>query len=260
VSVESKDLVRRFSRARGAERFVLELLADYASPHHLAWPSNEKLMARTRYSERTIQRALKGLRAAGEILDRPFPAGGRRFLLTPGAPHQQVLIADEWSPHVAEKPTRHPRRNLRTQVATEVSPGGATHARAGSKARKEERLTSAKADVVEPRLDAQVSELFAYWQQRCGHAHAKLTPKRGRAVRARLKERRTVAEIRTAIDGAARAAYVDEHGVKHDDLELICRSPEKLDLNIARAHSVPAKDRGRRESPSELLRAIGATL
>jgi hypothetical protein len=37
-----------------------------------------------------------------------------------------------------------------------------------------------------------------------------------------------------AIRGAALAAYVDEGGVRHDDLELICRNEVKLEKFIDR--------------------------
>ena len=98
----------------------------------------------------------------------------------------------------------------------------------------------ANANSVEPvRLDArrqgEVSELFAYWQQRCGHGHAKLTPDRKRKIAARLREGYTPEQIRTAIDGAAQAAFVGENGKRYDDLELICRTGSKLEDFIERA-------------------------
>ena len=80
-----------------------------------------------------------------------------------------------------------------------------------------------------------VSELFAYWQQQCGHGHAKLTPDRKQKIAARLREGYTPEQIRQAIDGAARAAYVDDAGKRHDDLTLICRTGSKLEDFIERA-------------------------
>lgn len=84
-----------------------------------------------------------------------------------------------------------------------------------------------------------VVELFAYWQQQCGHPRAKLDSDRCRKIEARLNSGRTPQEIREAIDGAAREAYVDESGVKHDDIELICRNERKLKLFMERATAQP---------------------
>jgi uncharacterized phage protein (TIGR02220 family) len=101
---------------------------------------------------------------------------------------------------------------------------------------------------VEPRLDRgaqhgqQVSELFAYWQERCGHPHAKLTDDRRAKIRARLREGYTVEQIRAAIDGAAKAATVDDDtGRRYDDIELICRKGSKLEDFIARAGAAPRR-------------------
>ena len=78
-------------------------------------------------------------------------------------------------------------------------------------------------------------ELFGYWQERCGHQKAKATPERLRAIRARLRDGYSVADVRRAIDGAATGAYVDDRGKRHDDLTLICRNGSKLEDFIARA-------------------------
>jgi hypothetical protein len=71
---------------------------------------------------------------------------------------------------------------------------------------------------------------------------------------ARLKSGTSVEDLKTAVDGAARAAHVDEAGVKHDDLELICRSAEKLDLFIARASSTAVvRQTSGRDSAGDLI-------
>lgn len=80
-----------------------------------------------------------------------------------------------------------------------------------------------------------VPRLFAYWQVRCLHPQAKLTPERGRAIVARLKDGYTEAEVRKAIDGAAVAAFVSEdNGQRYDDLTLICRNGSKLESFMER--------------------------
>jgi hypothetical protein len=99
------------------------------------------------------------------------------------------------------------------------------------------QLAAARAAEREQRRDDpkyEVAErLFDYWREQCGHPRAQLGPKREQALLARL-EKYTPREIAMAIRGAALAAYVDESGVRHDDLELICRNEVKLEKFIDR--------------------------
>lgn len=85
---------------------------------------------------------------------------------------------------------------------------------------------------------------FDYWRVQCDHPHAQFGPDRERLAVARLRERKrhhggslaaAVADLHTAIDGAARAPFVDERGKRHDSFELICRSNSKLEDFIGRA-------------------------
>ena len=84
-------------------------------------------------------------------------------------------------------------------------------------------------------LGAVARRLFAYWQEQCGRSTAKFTLDRRRKVEARLREGYTEQQIRQAIDGAARAAFVNDAGKRFDDLELICRSGSKVEDFISRA-------------------------
>lgn len=104
-----------------------------------------------------------------------------------------------------------------------------------------------------------ICELFAYWQERCGHPNAQLSPERRRKIVARLREGITPQQVREAIDGAAVGAAV-KGKKRFDDIELICRSAAKLESFIGR-EGPPADDTVRRlpvrpESPSEMLRAL----
>ena len=96
---------------------------------------------------------------------------------------------------------------------------------------------SLRSSSVEPRLDdpGTINELFAYWQQRCGHGHAMLTPERRSKLVARLKQGYTPEQIRQAIDGAAAAPFINPQGKKFDDIELICRTGAKLEDFAGRA-------------------------
>lgn len=81
--------------------------------------------------------------------------------------------------------------------------------------------------------------LFAYWQDKCGHSDAKFTPERRRKVEARIKEGYTEQQVRQAIDGAARAAFVNDVGKRFDDIELICRNGSKLEDFLGRVSAQP---------------------
>lgn len=91
-----------------------------------------------------------------------------------------------------------------------------------------------------------VHELFDYWRHTCNHEKAKLDGKRFKKIAARLAEGYPPEKIRQAIDGAARLPYMTERGraasgsprQRFDDVELICRSGEKLERFAALA--VPA--------------------
>jgi hypothetical protein len=102
--------------------------------------------------------------------------------------------------------------------------------------------------------DVRVRELFDVWRRECGHPTEQLTPVRRRNIEARLAEGFSPEEIRTAIAGAARNAFVNEHGTRFDDIELICRTALKLKGFIDRAG--PPQARGSPGAPggSEVAR------
>lgn len=87
--------------------------------------------------------------------------------------------------------------------------------------------------------DPRIVDVFEHWQQQCGHPRAQLSAVLASKIAARLREF-DLDELKLAIDGAARAAYVDDKNVKHDGLELICRNADKVRLFIARAQATTA--------------------
>lgn len=93
-------------------------------------------------------------------------------------------------------------------------------------------------------LRSAVTECFAYWQERCNHPQAALSPDRRGKLEARLRERarlgggipRAIQDVRQAIDGAAAAPFIDEKGKRFDDIELVCRNGSKLEDFMGRAN------------------------
>lgn len=69
---------------------------------------------------------------------------------------------------------------------------------------------------------AEAEEVFQYWKKTLGKPRAQFTEDREKAVLKAL-EKYTQRQIAIAILGAKVAAYRDERGVTHDDLELIVR-------------------------------------
>ena len=63
-----------------------------------------------------------------------------------------------------------------------------------------------------------------------------LDAKRKSAIEGRLRDGFTVARLTMAIDGAARAPYVNERGKRFDDIELICRNASKVEDFIERSN------------------------
>lgn len=83
-----------------------------------------------------------------------------------------------------------------------------------------------------------VLRLFEFWKKTLDHPHARLTPDRVRALRARLREGYTEAQIAAAIQGCAASPFhvgENDQGSRYDDLTLICRNGSKLEGFMARA-------------------------
>ncbi len=109
---------------------------------------------------------------------------------------------------------------------------------------------------------AMVREIFDYWREQTDHPRAVLDSKRSTAIAARLRDGFTAEDLRLAIDGAAKHAFVNPQGRRFDDIELICRNASKVEDFMGRARTqplwlVPDAPPGRRENASDLLRALG---
>lgn len=79
---------------------------------------------------------------------------------------------------------------------------------------------------------SEIEQVFDYWRKSLNHPTAKLTPTRRRRITDRLKDGYTVEDIQHAIDGCGMSPHnmgVNDTGTVYDDLELICRSGEKLE-------------------------------
>jgi len=87
-----------------------------------------------------------------------------------------------------------------------------------------------------------VLEVFTYWQRVLNHPQAKLTVERRKKIEARLKEKYSIEQIKSAIDGCRASPFhmgqgSDSDGTVYDDIELICRSGSKLEMFIAKVNN-----------------------
>tara|TARA_R110000823_G_C15918541_1_gene498449 strand:+ start:274 stop:1014 length:741 start_codon:yes stop_codon:yes gene_type:complete len=81
-------------------------------------------------------------------------------------------------------------------------------------------------------------DLFKYWCDVMGKSisTSKLTPKREKAIKARLKEGYTIEQIKSAIDGCRNDPFSmgqNDRQKPFNDIELICRTGEKVESFLA---------------------------
>ena len=92
-----------------------------------------------------------------------------------------------------------------------------------------------------PNIQDRSNEIYNYWLQRMQKGRGtKYSLNRKKKVLARLKDGYSFEFILKAIDGCASSAFHmgdNEHGTIYDDLELICRSGEKLEQFAANLNS-----------------------
>lgn len=84
-----------------------------------------------------------------------------------------------------------------------------------------------------------VRDVFDHWRQVMGHTDAKLTEKRERLVRARLRHY-TVEQLKAAIDGCKATPFnmgANRDGTVYDELALICRDGEHVERYMRNARN-----------------------
>jgi hypothetical protein len=95
------------------------------------------------------------------------------------------------------------------------------------------------------RIDGQALEVFEHWVRVFNkNARSVFKGKRAANVRARLKDKYTVDQLKTAVEGCKLSPHhqgQNPEGTVYDDLELICRDPSKVDrfIAIATASAAP---------------------
>jgi len=113
-------------------------------------------------------------------------------------------------------------------------------------------------------LNNQIDQIFDYWVKITNRTdQTKLTAKRRQRISARLKEGYGVDQIKQAIDGCLKSPHhmgQNDTGTVYDDIELICRSGEKLEQfsnNVAKLSPV-SKSRPQPETFAQFDERVSA--
>jgi hypothetical protein len=114
-----------------------------------------------------------------------------------------------------------------------------TEERRGEEIRGEEKRGS-------DRLSSDAQEVFEHWKAVMEHPESRFTANRREAVTDRLKEGYTVEQLKRAVSGCRASDFhrgKNDRGAVYDDLELICRSGEKVE-NFMAMSAVEKSDLG----------------
>lgn len=85
-------------------------------------------------------------------------------------------------------------------------------------------------------------EVFEHWRQVLDKPRALFSADRRRKVEARLREGRSVEDLKRAVDGCASTPFnrgENDRGQRYDDLELICRTNAHVERFMANAEAPP---------------------
>jgi hypothetical protein len=221
--------------AAAGELLVLLAMADWANDEgRRCFPTQDALARKARMTDRGVRKCLDRLVEKGYI-ERIGRLGGGPV---EWAVHPRPEHRSDRNPSSGQTGTPVPTEPLgihqEKDVSNETSSSGALAepSRPTSKTAESNGKTGSTGSCA---INDKVRPLFDYWRTKCGHPKALLTLDRKTKVIARLREGYSEADIRQAIDGAAKHAFVDDRGVRYDDLELICRSGSKLEGFIQRA-------------------------
>lgn len=113
---------------------------------------------------------------------------------------------------------------------------------------EEDNKTLSNCFPAENNSSADVLNLFTYWKTVMNHPRAKLDKKRQQQIKAALKLGYSVAELKTAIDGAAATPFNcghNENGQRYDQIDLILRDASHIERFMHNAVHPPVPQTSR---------------
>lgn len=206
MSLHALSWVLKHSEAKNGARLVLIALADFAHDDgSKAFPSIETLMQHTRLGRTAVREALRRLKEDGQIVETGKVRSGTTIY--------SILMGSD------------------------SGQGGSDSVAEGSESdpdpsRNHQELLTAPPE--NPPVADSVQQVFAHWQSVHRKPRAILTPKRRRAIQARLREGFTVERLLAAIDGATHSDFhMGRHektrGNPQNELELLLRDGGRVE-------------------------------
>lgn len=168
------------------------------------------------------------------------------YLILNGAHYQRLLSKEDRREYIRKKVSEH-RQKRRDDVNTgnqDVNTGKqavnksnqSKHTKTKTKTKtcsvRDLPTVETHVELPKPATSMNVDLVFTHWKETLKHPDARLTAKRQQRILQRLKEGYSVDDLRAAIDGCAKSAFHmgdNANGKVYDDIELICRSGEKVE-------------------------------
>lgn len=188
-----------------ATRFVLLVLCNYANEDRQCYPSRENIAKKTSLSVRAVQNHLNWLVENGYVTktDRRFDGKQSTNLYT--------LVLKQGEPSAL-------RDNVQGAYGDKKQGEPSAHNTKDSYTKEEEYIV----------------DVFNFWKQTMSlNGSTLLTPKRTQKIKQRLAEGYTIERIKNAIVGCSLSPFhngQNDTRTKYNDIELICRSGEKVEF------------------------------
>lgn len=157
-----------------------------------------------------------------------------------GNGHGNAVANASQPPRQTDSPVPVPVPEPQKQPDTPTPPSPPPQPAAGAPPAEPAVVVAPKVDP----LDAPIAAVFEHWRSVMGKGkRAALTAKRAGKIRGRLREGYTAPELCRAVDGCKRSPHhqgQNDGGTVYDDIELICRDQQHVDMFVRKAGNVVA--------------------
>lgn len=224
MSVDATRWAWEVEVSSATKRLVLLALADRAGEEHTCYPSAVRMALDTSLDRKTILNAITDLIADGLVIDTGRRKGtGVRVLQLNGVPSREE--------RGYQKRGSDTKTGTDTKIGTDTEIGMPSSTEIGMPSSTKIGIQNLKGNLKEnlkDLKDIRVVEIFEFWKTVFNKNNStKLEGVRERKIKARLKDGRTIDEIKTAIVNCSKSDYHVSNG--YTDLELICRDDVKFE-------------------------------
>lgn len=233
MSVDATRWAWEVEVSSATKRLVLLALADRAGEEHTCYPSAVRMALDTSLDRKTILNAITDLIADGLVIDTGRRKGtGVRVLQLNGVPSREE--------RGYQKRGSDTKTGTSTKIGTDTKIGMPSSTEIGMPSSTNIGIQNLKGNLKENLKDLKdirvdcvglvhpIIEIFEFWKTVFKKNNStRLEGIRERKIKARLKDGRTVEEIKTAIVNCSKSDYHVSNG--YTDLELICRDDVKFE-------------------------------